>query len=162
MMYLELTHGRDSKDQIADGQELFDGPVFGPLQYVQGTFGSDIKLSYPEINGEPKWIWYDEDLIRYGGMYYGDWHVIDESLITGEQLARLEQYDYPKTGSEELWAHDRPSRAEIIACVYRLEDSLKDIQRHILINGETSSIDEIEKICDEALNPKTNNPHESH
>ena len=94
-LYLRLFHGRPSTaEEMHDwGQE---GPTIGPLEYVHTTYMCDIKFAaspavmnrfFPEVIAEwrdkgysnamgPQCDWHltlQEDLIAYGGTFYGDW-----------------------------------------------------------------------------------------
>lgn len=71
-VYLRLFHGRETLDQHLDDWGT-DGPVLGPLPYVQVTYCSEIKIG---DDYEP--IPIIKDLAKYKGVYYGDWSIFDE------------------------------------------------------------------------------------
>jgi hypothetical protein len=81
-VWVELFHGRDSEDEELDDWG-FDGPVVGPFDFVQNTYGIDIrgirksKDNEEEIHEFPM----KDGLIQYDGKWYGDYSVFDDALI---------------------------------------------------------------------------------
>lgn len=79
-VYLQLFHGRDSKDEHMEDWG-FPGPVFGPLKYVHTTYGSDIKFEYTDgstgSNPSDGLLSAVDDMVYYDGRYYGDWSVFE-------------------------------------------------------------------------------------
>lgn len=99
-LYLHLFHGRDAKDSDMDGWG-FNGPTIGPVEYVHGTYGCDIKFALPraetaimfpeEIERDNEFrarhanavvrdefdifLPVDDGLVVYDGKFYGDWSV---------------------------------------------------------------------------------------
>jgi hypothetical protein len=107
-VYLEVFHGRKDPDE-----ELHDwgshGPVIGPLQYVQFTYGMPPRLGpidYPHDSEEMTMV---EDMLYYDGVYYGDFSIISEDLVQKEKElhVRVEPFD----PSKATLAHDGESRA---------------------------------------------------
>ena len=80
-VYIELFHGRaDPLQDLEDWGE--PGPVFGPFRFVHTTYASHIKLgsdadTLQELNVL-------EDMVYYGGMWYGDWSVFRASTFRDE------------------------------------------------------------------------------
>lgn len=94
-LYLMLFHGRESPQHNLEdwGSE---GPIFGPLAYVQTTYGRHVKLGYlnQEANARDLYVYYD--LIYYDGVYYGDWSVFHSALVTFAQRDRIVLYEEEK------------------------------------------------------------------
>ena len=81
-MHLKLYHGRtDPEATMSDWGT--DGPEIGPLESVQGTYATDLKLRFVNpsdaltFNLDPHFpcLEYKEDIIFYAGVYYGDFLV---------------------------------------------------------------------------------------
>ena len=69
--YLHLYHGRDNpQEELEDWGSK--GPVFGPYESIQVTYGSHIKMHTGA--GFDDLVWQDE-LVYYDGIYYGDMEV---------------------------------------------------------------------------------------
>lgn len=87
-IYLHLFHGR-AIDQQLDGWG-FNGPTFGPLEFVHTTYGTDVKLGFQnEADAET----FNLDLgnaslavvdgcLLYDGHLFGDW-TVSTSEVTG-------------------------------------------------------------------------------
>jgi hypothetical protein len=81
MVYIRLFHGRDTPEENLEDWG-FDGPVLGPLNWVQTTYRSHIKIGF-----EGDWIAdleYVEDLVYYDGKLYGDWSVFFAEPVDGK------------------------------------------------------------------------------
>jgi hypothetical protein len=96
-VYLELFHGRRTKDEELDDWGSA-GPIFGPLAYVHTTYQNHIKF---EQNGDWKELWLQEGMIFYDGIWYGDWTVFpldgkDEAQLR-EIKSRLAPYEESKS-----------------------------------------------------------------
>ena len=89
---IELFHGRRSPDEHLEDWGL-QGPVF-LVDYVHVTYAGDLKLGLPEPAGDGD-LHYVQDLVYYGGIYYGDWSVFPESLLdeSKELRSRLAEFD---------------------------------------------------------------------
>jgi hypothetical protein len=88
--YLRLYHGRKSPaENLEDwGSE---GPVFGPYESIQVTYGSHIKMH--KSDGFDDLNWY-EDLVYYDGIFYGDMEVFSaeeapETMPYQEEKSKL-------------------------------------------------------------------------
>jgi hypothetical protein len=83
MIYLDLYHGRRTLEEDMDdwGEQ---GPIFGPLDLVQGTYGTELKCHF---RGNVVFLPIVEGLVYYNGMYYGDWSIAD--VHSGEQTPGL-------------------------------------------------------------------------
>lgn len=83
-IYLHLYHGR--KDPLEDLEDWgSEGPVFGPYENVQITYGAHIKMHAPDGFDDLTW---HEDLVYYDGVYYGDVSICtspDQSAIPYEE-----------------------------------------------------------------------------
>jgi hypothetical protein len=92
---LELFHGRRTPGEALDDWGS-QGPVF-LVEWVHMTYCSSIRfgLEGPACEGELEFV---NDLVYYGGVYYGDWTVYDlAELKQAEGLAaRVESYDSTK------------------------------------------------------------------
>lgn len=102
-LYIELFHGRtDPKQDMDDWGD--QGPVFGPFKFVHTTYAHHLKLGLPDaLAAEKRREVYDliiseDDLIHYGGMYFGDWSVFGEDIFQNspELQERLVQFDQQK------------------------------------------------------------------
>lgn len=82
-MYLKLTHGRASIDEVLSGWGC-DGPWIGPLEWFHCTYLTDIGIGFR--NGQqltsmsqsidyPTAIYLTKGLLYYDGVYYGDWEL---------------------------------------------------------------------------------------
>lgn len=82
-LYLALFHGRNELGEQLDDWG-FDGPIFGPVNWVHTTYGSDIKLGNANggLIGVLSCI---DELLYYDGKYYGDWSVSAESPGPSDQ-----------------------------------------------------------------------------
>ena len=52
-----------------------EGPSF-EVRLVQGTYTSNIRVFTGE-SSDDWFFWYFEDMLKYDGVYYGDWSVTD-------------------------------------------------------------------------------------
>lgn len=98
MLMLKLFHGRnDPAEQMDDWG--FEGPIFGPMTYVHGTYNANLKFSLAGIGGpEDHMLWFHEDMVVYQGKYYGDWSVFDESLLTDDDRKLVQPFDRSHDG----------------------------------------------------------------
>ncbi|HEV2327638.1 MAG TPA: hypothetical protein VGY56_02490 [Verrucomicrobiae bacterium] len=96
-VYLELFHGRKTKDEELDDWGT-PGPIFGPLAYVHTTYQDHIKF---EQNGDWHELWLAEGMIFYDGMWYGDWTVFaldgKDEVQLREIKSRLASYEESKS-----------------------------------------------------------------
>lgn len=76
MLYIRLFHGRSDPEQDMDDWGS-DGPVFGPYRFVHTTYQYHLKLGCED--GTCVELFLHEDMLFYGGVYYGDWSVFDEN-----------------------------------------------------------------------------------
>jgi len=83
MVYIRLFHGRTNPKQNMDDWGS-DGPVFGPYQFVHATYAYHLKLGRPD--GDYDEIFVYEDMLYYGGVYYGDWSVFDAEIFKESQF----------------------------------------------------------------------------
>jgi len=76
--YLRLYHGRvDPQEKLEDwGSE---GPIFGPYESIQITYGADIKMHKYDHFEDLGWY---QDLIYYDGVYYGDMQIFSTDQAT--------------------------------------------------------------------------------
>ncbi len=81
-LYLRLFHGRKDKGESLDDWG-FDGPLFGPLVNVHGTYTEHLKLQFERDDDAaaqgldpdfPEIRWAD-DLLTFAGCYFGDFTV---------------------------------------------------------------------------------------
>ena len=81
-MYLKLYHGRTDPEATL-GDWGTDGPEIGPLESVQGTYATELKLRFANpidavtFNLDPHFpcLEYANDLIHHQGVFYGDFQV---------------------------------------------------------------------------------------
>jgi len=95
-LYLVLFHGREHPAELL-GDWGANGPMIGPLEYVHTTYATEVKFEFEStedhdryfkrevasstLNGVPLSYRIEADLavigdlLKYGGMYYGDWSV---------------------------------------------------------------------------------------
>ena len=83
MVYIRLFHGRRDPNQDMTDWGL-DGPVFGPYQAMHTTYSFHVKLLKPD--GSTDELYGFQDMLFYGGIYYGDWSVFDEHLLHDERF----------------------------------------------------------------------------
>ena len=73
-LYLHLYHGRlDPEEDMDDWGSI--GPVFGPYESIQITYGAHIKMHAPDRFDDLHWC---DDLVFYDGVYYGDLVILPE------------------------------------------------------------------------------------
>lgn len=80
---LRLFHGRDDPEANLDDWG-FDGPVLGPIDAVQFTYGSIVLYIHPDRFELPR----VDDLLLYGGKLYGD-----ASIELASEAPPTEQFD---------------------------------------------------------------------
>lgn len=107
-LYLGLFHGRKAVDEDLDDWG-FDGPMIGPVKYVQTTYAAEVKIEFEnredmrkyfpaviedwEKHGyanSPEWqLPIQEDLLVYEGEFFGDWmvFVVGNVLPTAAMIA---------------------------------------------------------------------------
>lgn len=73
-LYLGLFHGRRDPHQVMKRWGS-NGPILGPLAYVQETYASWIKTASPDAGKDYEMISIVEDVVSFGGKYYGEWTV---------------------------------------------------------------------------------------
>ncbi len=89
MLYLNLFHGRNTPDeQLTDWG--FDGPIVGPLDYIQWTYGS-IRLGTepenPAATVEEADLPQTEGLVGpVDGKFYGDFGIMDQQDVVDHLL----------------------------------------------------------------------------
>ena len=70
--YIQIWHGRENRDDTLNDWGSV-GPVFGPFEDVQITYGSHIHGWPKPDSGVPKLeLTFDGDMIVHEGVYYGD------------------------------------------------------------------------------------------
>ncbi len=83
MLYLRLFHGRsDPAEQLDDWGS--DGPVFGPYQFVHTTYTYHVKLGKPDGTFDELSVF--DDMLYYGGVYYGDWSVFGKDILEESRM----------------------------------------------------------------------------
>lgn len=93
-LYLALLHGREFPRQQMNGWGA-DGPVIGPIRWCHTTYATEIKIEFENADDEllyfrdtnfpqPRYLDIVDDLLSYGGRYYGDWTVF---AVTFEESA---------------------------------------------------------------------------
>jgi hypothetical protein len=91
-VYLELFHGRHSPDEELDDWG-FEGPVFGPLPFVQVTYNSHVRLG----DGIHMFGWNNNltflsidagGFTTFGRAYYGDIVIISAVDVKNVSIAR--------------------------------------------------------------------------
>lgn len=87
-LYLGLFHGRSRPDEELDDWGA-GGPIIGPLEHVHTTYAHHVKLSFADVSDRRLYfddtmdpnhegfaeLFVDEDMLVYGGAWYGDWTV---------------------------------------------------------------------------------------
>jgi len=95
--YIHLFHGRKDPDEVLEDWGS-DGPTFGPVAYVQGTYATDLKAEIkPSELDKVQYmrLLYVEDMVYYDGVYYGDYSVyISENRGLHENP--VDEYDEAK------------------------------------------------------------------
>ncbi len=72
--YLALFHGRiDPKQDMRDWG--FDGPIIGPLKWVQTTYAGEMKVCLETDEDFSILVPIVEGCASFEGKYYGDWMV---------------------------------------------------------------------------------------
>lgn len=118
---MKLFHGRNTATEVLDDWG-FDGPVLGPLESVQLTFGS-IAL-YAEDRVELARV---DDLIFYDGKFYGD-----AQVCLASEHPPTEQVDAQKTECDAQLRSPEPIVLEhdklvvFLACVGVFIDSVTE------------------------------------
>lgn len=82
MLYIELFHGRKYLDDLQDDWG-FEGPVFGPYDYVHTTYANEIKMCR---EGRPHVLTVVDDFVYYDGAWFGDWSVFDEASVVSRVI----------------------------------------------------------------------------
>ena len=72
-IYIHLYHGRESMDEQLDDWG-WDGPVLGPYESIQLTYGVHIKMHKADHFED---LGIADDLIYYDGYYYGDMEIFE-------------------------------------------------------------------------------------
>ena len=72
-MYVRLYHGRTDPAQEMDGWG-FVGPTFGPLSCYVHTYCSTFRI-HGECDTTEVWLEKHDDMIQWGGCFYGDMEV---------------------------------------------------------------------------------------
>ena len=72
-MYLRLYHGRTDPAQQMDDWG-FTGPIFGPLSCYVHTYCCTFRM-IGEDHASEVWLETHDDMIRWGGCFYGDMEV---------------------------------------------------------------------------------------
>lgn len=90
-IYIHLFHGRPDVDTNLDDWGS-DGPVLGPFKCVHNTYKSTIRLIPIGKHEDECHLDYVQDLIYYGGTYYGDYTVLDEYELDAHLRDRLTVY----------------------------------------------------------------------
>ena len=87
-LYLHLYHGRkDPQEDLEDRGSA--GPIFGPYESIQITYEAHIKMHAPDRFDDLSW---QDDLIFYGGIYYGD-----VEISTTAPASEITPYKHEKT-----------------------------------------------------------------
>jgi len=94
MLYIRLFHGRINPEQDMDDWGS-DGPVLGPYEFVHTTYTSFVRLG--SENGSCDELFLYEDMLYYGGIYYGDWSVFDEDSLKKAKY-QVTAFEQPKAG----------------------------------------------------------------
>ena len=103
-LYLELYHGRKNPDENLEdwGSE---GPIFGPYENIQITYGSHIKMHSAKKQGFDDLVWAgpEGDLAFYDDTYYGDIYILPEETVleSPDLMARVREYSESKTRQKE-------------------------------------------------------------
>jgi len=74
-VYIRLFHARKDPNEDLDDWG-FDGPVFGPYDWAHTTYAMHLKLGRKD--GTLHELFVDEDMLYYGGAWYGDWSVFSD------------------------------------------------------------------------------------
>jgi hypothetical protein len=83
-MYLNLFHGRDSKNQDMEGW----GDQ-GPIVPIDGFGFTYSTLTVYDVDGTDSELVQDEDLIFYDGKWYGDFSILTPGELTTTDEDRL-------------------------------------------------------------------------
>lgn len=110
MAYLRLFHGRRRLGTTGDGSPQYeelsdwgaDGPVFGPFDHFHTTYATDIRFD----GGALRIV---DEMVYYGGLYYGDWSVFDDAVFADSESLRAlhAEFDAAKADYVET-PSDRP------------------------------------------------------
>lgn len=90
---LELIHGRTSPAEQPEDWGS-DGPIF-IVDYVHQTYMGNLRIGLPApvAEGELRVV---EDLVYYGGAYFGDWSVVSPDALDVEQRSRIMAFELAK------------------------------------------------------------------
>ncbi len=87
-LYIRLYHGRENIDDKLDDWG-WNGPVLGPYESIQLTYGAHIKMHKPDHFED---LGIADDLIYYDGYYYGDMEIFSSDTPPDT----VEEYAYWK------------------------------------------------------------------
>ena len=93
MLYLKLFHGRKDPDEQLDDWGS-DGPIFGPYNFIHTVYNSRIYMGKHRCDSHV--LEMHDDMVGYGGIYYGDWSVFTEEIFKNEDPSRLYPFDPAK------------------------------------------------------------------
>ena len=111
-LYLGLFHGRnDPREEMNDWG--FHGPMIGPLKWVHTTYAFKIRIAfecgtdarrYFSTSGRVQSIELNDDLLKFGGKFYGDWTVY---TVEANQCRLPDDTFRNVQRPAEHWAHVR-------------------------------------------------------
>jgi hypothetical protein len=104
MLYIRLFHGRKHIYQELDDWGS-DGPILGPYDCIHTTYAGCIKMSIKDTLNE---LFVVDDVLFYGGVFYGDWSVFDADRLSDEEKAYYQKYDARKSVIPSLINEQRP------------------------------------------------------
>ena len=99
-VYIELFHGR--ADPLQDMEDWGEpGPVFGPFRFVHTSYATHVKLGGD--TDSPQELNTLQDMVYYGGVWYGDWSVFPASTFRDEPALqqRRQAFDAKKAAIPE-------------------------------------------------------------
>ena len=123
-VYIKLSHGRATPDEELHDWGT-DGPVLGPFLFVHCVYASEVNVQ--TVKGtEMNWP-LPEGLFLYGGVYYGDWTVIDDANLADSTvlMARLVNLDEQQP-NELQQPKTEPDRINCSGCGIKIVDPPED------------------------------------
>jgi FGGY family of carbohydrate kinases, C-terminal domain len=136
-VYLQLFEKRENQGE--EGQDgSVNGPVFGPLDFVEVKNASQIKMGTETANDELSVT--QNGFVYYGGFYYGDFSVFLESRDR-KRIAGLTDFDQAEAivpAACDAQALDEKNIESILRSSAPLGHKIEDILQHCGLDRENA------------------------